>query len=171
MTLDGEITTWNDGAEQMYGYDAATILGQNVAVLTPPEHRGEIPELMQIVRLGKGINRYESERICKDGRRIAVSASLSPIRDSLRKIRGAATITRDITLLRKGEEQMRSHTSQLEALQSIAQGTAETLSLAEMVPQSLEKLVALVPCDYAIAYFIGADGAVNAFSADSVADS
>lgn len=169
MSLDGEITTWNDGAEQLYGYDAATILGQNVAVLTPPEHRGEILELMQIVRLGKGINRYESERICKDGRRIAVSASLSPIRDSLGKIRGAATITRDITLLRKGEEQMRSHASQLEALQSIAQGTAQTLSLAEMVPQSLEKLVALVPCDYAITYFIGADGAVNAFSADSEA--
>ncbi|HET9916352.1 MAG TPA: PAS domain S-box protein, partial [Candidatus Binatia bacterium] len=72
MTLDGVITTWNDGAEQMYGYDATTIVGQSVAILTPPEHRGEIPELMQIVRLGKGINRYESERIGKDGKRIAV---------------------------------------------------------------------------------------------------
>ena len=170
MGLDGVITTWNDGAEQMYGYDAATILGQNVAVLAPPEQRGEIPELMQIVRLGKGINRYESERICKDGRRVAVSASLSPIRDYRGKISGAATITRDISLLRKGEEQMRLHTRQLEALQSIAEGTAETLSLAEMVPQSLEKLVLLVPCDYAIAYFIGADGRVNSFSASSVAE-
>jgi hypothetical protein len=121
---------------------------------------------MQFVNLGKGINRYESERICRDGRRIAVSASLSPIRDSQANIRGAATITRDITLLRKGEQQLLLHTRQLEALQSIAQGTAETLSLAEMVPHSLEKLVALVPCDYSVAYFIDAEGVVNSYSAN-----
>ena len=171
MTLEGAITSWNGGAEQMYGYDPATIIGQNVAVLTPPEHRGEIPELMQFVRLGKGVNRYESERICKDGRRIAVSASLSPIRDSQGKVRGAATITRDITLLRKAEEQLLLHTRQLEALQTIAQGTAETLSLAEMVPHSLEKLVALVPCEYTIAYFIDADGVVKSYSASRLAES
>jgi PAS domain S-box-containing protein len=165
MTLDGEITTWNSGAEQMYGYDAASIIGQNVAVLTPLEHRDEIPELMQIVSLGKGINRYESERICKDGRRIAVSASLSPIRDSQGSIRGAATITRDITLLRKGEEQMAIHNRQLETLQTVAQEIAESLSLAGTMPQTLETLVALVPCDHAIVYLIGADGAVNSFSA------
>lgn len=165
MTLDGEITTWNSGAEQMYGYDAASIIGQNVAVLTPLEHRDEISELMQIVSLGKGINRYESERICKDGRRIAVSASLSPIRDSQGSIRGAATITRDITLLRKGEEQMAIHNRQLETLQTVAQEITESLSLAETMPQTLETLVALVPCDHAIVYLIGADGAVNSFSA------
>ncbi|HSQ12899.1 MAG TPA: ATP-binding protein [Candidatus Deferrimicrobium sp.] len=165
MTLDGAITTWNSGAEQMYGYDAASIIGQNIAVLTPLEHRDEIPELMQIVSLGKGINRYESERICKDGRRIAVSASLSPIRDSQGSIRGAATITRDITLLRKGEEQMAIHNRQLETLQTVAQEITESLSLAETMPQTLETLVALVPCDHAIVYLIGADGAVNSFSA------
>ncbi|MGZ8495524.1 MAG: ATP-binding protein [Candidatus Binatia bacterium] len=165
MTLDGAITTWNSGAEQMYGYDAASIIGQNIAVLTPLEHRDEIPELMQIVSLGKGINRYESECICKDGRRIAVSASLSPIRDSQGSIRGAATITRDITLLRKGEEQMAIHNRQLETLQTVAQEITESLSLAETMPQTLETLVALVPCDHAIVYLIGADGAVNSFSA------
>ena len=58
----------------------------------------------------------------------------------------------------------------LKRLRSIAQGTAETLSLAEMVPHSLQKLVALVPCDFAIAYFIDADGTVNSFSASSVAE-
>lgn len=170
MTLDGTITSWNDGAEQMYGYDAATIIGQNIAVLTPPEHRGEIPELMQIVSLGKGIDRYESERLCKDGRRIAVSASLSPIRDAQGSIRGAATITRDITLLRKGEEQMAMHTRQLETLQTVAQEIAETLSLAETMPQTLETLVARVPCDHAIVYCIGADGAADSFSASRGAD-
>ena len=170
MTLDGVITNWNGGAEQIYGYDAATILGQNIALLTPAENRAEIPELMQFVNLGKGINRYESERICRDGRRIAVSASLSPIRDAQANVRGAATITRDITLLRKGEQQLLLHTRQLEALQSIAQGTAETLSLAEMVPHSLEKLVALVPCDYSVAYFIDAEGVVNSYSANRAAE-
>ena len=170
MTLDGAITSWNGGAEQMYGYDAATIIGQNVAVLTPPEHRDEISELMQIVSLGKGINRYESERICKDGRRIAVSASLSPIRDSQGSVRGAATITRDITLLRKGEEQMVIHTRQLETLQTVSQEIAESLSLAETMPQTLATLVALVPCDHAVVYCIGADGAVNSVSASRRAD-
>ncbi len=167
MTLDGAITTWNDGAEQIYGYDAATIVGQNIAVLIPPQHRGEIPELMGIVRLGKGINRYESERTRRDGGRIIVSASLSPIRDLDGRVCGAATITRDITLLREGEEQMARHTRQLETLQSVAQGIAETFSLADMIPQTLDRLIALVPCDDALAYSIAADGAVNTFTAKS----
>lgn len=165
MTLDGTITTWNDGAEQIYGYDAATIIGQNIAVLMPPQHRSEIPELMRIVRLGKGINRYESERIRKDGRRIFISASLSPIRDLDGQVCGAATITRDTTLLREGEEQMALHAHQLETLQSVAQGIAETLSLADMIPQTLDRLIDLVPCDEAVAYSIAADGAIKTFTA------
>ena len=170
MTLDGAITSWNDGAEQIYGYDAATMIGQNIAVLIPSEHRGEIPEMMQLVCLGKGINRYESQRICKNGRRITVSASLSPIRDGQGSVRGAATITRDITLLRKGEEQMATHTRQLETLQTVAREIAETLSLAETMPQTLETLVAQVPCDHAIVYCIGADGAADSYSASRGAD-
>ena len=170
MTLDGVISSWNDGAEQIYGYDAAAMIGQNISVLIPTEHRGEIPELMQLVCLGKGINRYESERICKDGRRIIVSASLSPIRDGQGSVRGVATITRDITLLRKGEEQMAMHTRQLETLQTVAQEIAETLSLAETMPQTLETLIARVPCDHAIVYCIGADGAADSYSASRGAE-
>ena len=170
MTLDGTITSWNNGAEQIYGYDAPTMIGQNVAVLIPPEHRGEIPDLMQIIGLGNGINRYESERICKNGRRLTVSASLSPIRDLEGNVRGAATITRDISLLRQGEAQMALHNRQLEILQSVAEGITETLSLADMMPQTLDRLVGQVPCEDAIAYTVGADGAVNSYLAGNGAD-
>ena len=170
MTLDGTITTWNDGAEQIYGYAAAIMIGQNIAVLMAPQHRGEIPELMRIVCLGKGINRYESERIRKDGRRIIVSASLSPVRDLAGNVRGAATITRDITLLREGEDQMVLHARLLETLGAVAQGIAETFSLADMIPQTLDQLIALLPCDEALAFSIAVDGTFNTITAKSRAD-
>ena len=80
-SLDGNITSWNDGAEVMYGYTEEEVKGQPITILNPPDRPNEIPQLLEIVRQGKGINRYETERIRKDGRRLYVSASVSPIRD------------------------------------------------------------------------------------------
>src|SRR5262249_51129190 len=99
-SLDGTITSWNDGAEVMYGYTAGELKGHPITILNPPDRPNEIPQLLEIVKQGKGINRYETERIRKDGRRLYVSASVSPIRDYEGKVVGASTIARDITALR-----------------------------------------------------------------------
>ncbi|HEX9452904.1 MAG TPA: ATP-binding protein [Candidatus Binatia bacterium] len=153
ITLDGVITAWNDGAEAMHGYSAAEVCGRAITMVIPQDRHGEIPELLGIIKLGKGINRYESERVTKDGRKFYVSASLSPIRNHFGAISGASTITRDITVLRRGEEQLLAHTARLETLQLVAHDVAGTLSMNEVLSRALSRLVSESGFDFAFVHF------------------
>jgi PAS domain S-box-containing protein len=76
--LDGIITQWNKGAEQIYGYTAAEIIGRNVSVLCPPDRPDEIPGILEKIRQGQQVEYFESVRITKDGRRLNVSIWVSP---------------------------------------------------------------------------------------------
>ncbi len=104
-TLDGTITSWNQGAERMYGYTADEIIGQPVDVLAPPDQPDEIPEILRRLRRGEHIDHYETERVAKDGRRLNVSLRISPIRDEEGEIAGASAIARDITRLKEIERE------------------------------------------------------------------
>jgi len=105
-TVDGRITTWNNGAAKMYGYSADEIVGKSVKVLAPQGGEQEIVDLLAIVESGKSVVHYETTRLRKDGRQIDVSLSLSPIRDSEGAIRGISTIARDITERKAAERQI-----------------------------------------------------------------
>jgi PAS domain S-box-containing protein len=153
MTLDGVITTWNDGAESTYGFSPLEIIGEPILRLIPTEHHHEIRELLEVVKQGRGINRYESKRRRKNGQLFDVSASLSPIRDVHRNVVGAATITRDITLLRKGEEQLLAYTDQLESLNLAAQEIAETLSVEQVINSGLKRMLSATGLDFAFVHF------------------
>jgi PAS domain S-box-containing protein len=153
MTLDGVITSWNDGAETTYGFSAPEIIGSTIFRLIPFNHHDEVSELLEVVKQGRGINRYESKRKRKGGQLFDVSASLSPIRDVHRNIVGAATITRDITLLRKGEEQLLAYTDQLEALNLVSQEIAETLSVEQVIERGLNRLISTSRFDFAFVHF------------------
>jgi PAS domain S-box-containing protein len=153
MTLDGIVTSWNDGAESTYGFSAAEIVGRSVFQLIPPAHHNEVLELLEIVKQGRGINRYESKRIRKDGRLFEVSASLSPVRDVRRNVVGAATITRDITALRKGEEQLLAYTAQLETLNLMSLDISATLSLEQVIERGLNRLLSAGGFDFAFVRF------------------
>ena len=153
MRLDGIVTSWNAGAESMYGFRSHEMVGQPVERLIPPELHGEVSELLEIVKNGRGINRYESRRMRKDGQAFDVSASLSPTRDLRGKVMGAATITRDITLLRKGEEQLLAYTDHLEMLNGVSQEIAGTLSVDEVVERGLSRLLAASGFDFAFVRF------------------
>ncbi|HEY6248857.1 MAG TPA: PAS domain S-box protein [Candidatus Angelobacter sp.] len=96
-TLDGTVLTWNRAAQKMYGYRPEEIIGRNVSVLAPPERVTEIPGILHRLRHGEKIAHFETERITRDGRRIHVSLSISPVFDEEGKISQAATIARDIT--------------------------------------------------------------------------
>jgi PAS domain S-box-containing protein len=106
-TLDGAVLTWNRGAQQIYGYSPEEMIGRDVAVLAPPERVGEIAGILQRLRRGERIAHFETERITKDGRRIDVSLSISPVFDTEGKIREAATIARDITKQKRAEAALR----------------------------------------------------------------
>ena len=153
MTLDGIITSWNDGAETTYGFSAHEIVGSSILRLIPADHHDEVSELLEVIRQGRGINRYETKRRRKDGRLFDVSASLSPILDVHRNVVGAATITRDITLLRKGEERLLAYTDRLEALNLVSQEIAETLSVEQIIERGLKRVIAASGFDYALVHF------------------
>ena len=165
MSLDGTITTWNNGAECMFGYTAEEVQGQSVCRLMPLDRYDEIPELIGIVALGKGVNRYESERMRKDGSRFFVSASLSPIRDYLGNVVGASMIARDTTLLRKGAEQLHAHAARLETLHGVADDVAGTLSIEEVLDRALKRLVSEGGFDFALVRFVDAIDGRNLFGA------
>jgi PAS domain S-box-containing protein len=164
-SLDGTIISWNDGAEMMYGYTADEVTGRSITVLNPPDRPNEIPQLLEIVKQGKGLNRYETERIRKDGRRLYVSASVSPIRDYEGTVVGASTIGRDITALRKVEEKLRAHASQMETLYAIGQEMGKTLALEEVVQQALEGVVSASGFDVAVIHFRGKSSTPTVFTA------
>jgi PAS domain S-box-containing protein len=103
-TLDGIVTSWNRGAQEIYGYSAEEIVGKPISVLAPPERYNEIPDILEKVRRGERLDHYETVRLKKDGDRINVSITVSPITDSAGNVVGASTIARDITERKRAEE-------------------------------------------------------------------
>ncbi len=96
-TLDGTITSWNAGAERIYGYTADEAKGRNVSILVPPDRQDELRMILVKIQSGECVHRYETMRVRKDGQEIHASITVSPIRDSAGRITGASTIARDIS--------------------------------------------------------------------------
>lgn len=103
-SLDGKIYSWNAGAERLYGYTAAEAIGQQVSFLVPPDRKHEHADNWKRLIRGQPVPPYETVRVTKDGRRIDVSLSLSPIKDSVGNVTGVAAITHDITERKRAEE-------------------------------------------------------------------
>jgi PAS domain S-box-containing protein len=101
--LDGIIRSWNPGAEKLYGYTRDEAVGQNVSLLIPVENFDEEPEILDKIRSGEKIDHYETVRITKDGKRIPVSITVSPIVDEYGIIVGASKIARDISGVKEAE--------------------------------------------------------------------
>ena len=114
--LQGTVTSWNKGAEKIYGYTEAEVVGKSVSCLFPPNRREEMPQLLQRVKRGEPIEHYESVRRRKDGREINVSLAISPIRNWEGQIIGVSTIARDITGQKQVEQAMKRETAKLSAM-------------------------------------------------------
>jgi PAS domain S-box-containing protein len=102
-TLDGIIVNWNKGAERLYGYLPAEVIGRPISILLPPNRVDELPELMLKLTRGDRIDHEETLRQRKDGTLVHVSLTFSPIKDAHGHVTGAATIARDITAIKKAE--------------------------------------------------------------------
>ena len=121
--LDGIITHWNKGAEQIYGYKAEEAIGKSITMLAPKERADEIPQILEKIRKGQRVEYFESVRVTKDQRRLNISLSVSPIRDTDGNIIGASTIARDITAQKRAEDQFRQ-AQKMEAVGRLAGGIA-----------------------------------------------
>ncbi len=107
-SLDERIVSWNRGAERIYGYAAEEALGRPISMLVPPGLEGELAGLMERVREGRRVEHLETVRVRKDGARIHVALTISPIEDGSGRITGASVIARDITKQRRAVAQLRA---------------------------------------------------------------
>lgn len=95
--LDGVITSWNKGAERIFGYTAEEMIGKSIMRLIPPERRGEEPQILAQIARGERVENFDTQRVTKAGAYVDVSLSISPVRNRAGKIVGASKIGRDIT--------------------------------------------------------------------------
>jgi PAS domain S-box-containing protein len=120
-TLQGFITSWNRGAEQIFGYRAEEAVGQHITLIIPPERHAEEDNVLAHIRQGKKIDHYETVRQTKDGRKVDISLTVSPIKNAQGEIVGASKVARDITLRKRLEEER----DRLIAREEAARRTAE----------------------------------------------
>ena len=112
-TLEGRITSWNASATRIFGYDASEMIGDSILRIIPPELHGEEQEILARLQRGERIEHYETVRVAKDGRRVDVSLTVSPLRDRFGKVVGASKVGRDITDRKRAEKLQQVLTDEL----------------------------------------------------------
>jgi len=157
-SLDGNILSWNQGAERLYGYSTEEIIGQSVSILIPPDRPNELQEVVERLKRGDILQHYETKRIKKDGSCINVSVTLSPVRDGSGRIIGASAIGHDITRRKQAEaeqellyQQVQAGETQLRQLASYLQTTQENerASLAREIHDQLGQALTALKMDLA----------------------
>jgi PAS domain S-box-containing protein len=112
-TLDGRVTSWNSGAERIFGYRADEMIGQPITRIIPLELHDQETEILAKIRRGERIQHYETERVAKDGRRVDISLSVSPVCDESGQVIGASKVGRDISERKRAEKLQRLLTEEL----------------------------------------------------------
>jgi PAS domain S-box-containing protein len=111
--LNGIVTSWNKAASELYGYSAEEIVGRPISILAASESANEMPQILERLQRGERVEHYETMRRRKDGKEIAVSLTISPIRDAAGRIVGASKIARDVTEQRRLQKALEQRTEQL----------------------------------------------------------
>ena len=125
--LNGTIRSWNATAERILGYRADEIIGKPISLLLPPERVAEEERILEQIKQGEQVNNYDTVRLAKDGRRIEVSVTVSPLRNSAGEITGASKIIRDITERKQAEAALRESQERLQLQFTLLQSAANGL--------------------------------------------
>jgi PAS domain S-box-containing protein len=131
--LDGIITSWNQGAERIYGYRAEEMIGVPITRIIPEELHQEEDDIIARLKRGERIDHFETVRVTKSGQRIDVSITISPIRDSSGRIVGASKVARDIGAMRQAERALRDEAHALETLNRIGRVLSAELDLERII--------------------------------------
>jgi PAS domain S-box-containing protein len=126
-TLEGVITSWNGGAQRLYGFTPEEAVGQPISIVIPPEGADELERILETIRSEHRIERMEAVRLRKDGGKVDVSLTISPIKNGEGKVAGAATIAHDITESKQAEEALSRYASDLESARSVQEENAARL--------------------------------------------
>jgi PAS domain S-box-containing protein len=132
-TLDGVIRSWNGGAERLFGWTAAEAVGRPITLIIPPDRLDEERDILARLGRGERIDHYETVRVARDGRRLDVSISVSPVRDAAGRVVGASKVGRDITDRKRAEEGRRFLAEAGEVLGSSLDYEATLAGVARLV--------------------------------------
>jgi PAS domain S-box-containing protein len=143
--LNGIITTWNGGAENLFGYAAKEVVGKSVTLLTPPGHRNEEPEILERIKRGESVAAYDTVRQHKNGILIDISLKASPIRLASGEVVGASTIIRDIAERKRAQESqallLREMSHRVTNVLAVANGLVALSARTQSDPQTMAKAV------------------------------
>jgi len=131
------ITSWNRGAERLYLYSDAEVIGKHVSMLAPPDHRDEISTFLKRLLRGESIEHHSTERVRKDGVRLVVDISLSPVRNERGEIVGTSSIAHDITVQTRAEDALRRN-------QTLATAGRLAAAVAHEINNPLEAVTNLI---------------------------
>jgi PAS domain S-box-containing protein len=155
-TLKGIITSWNEGAERIYGYSADEVRGRSISLLAPPDRRDEFPRFLERIQRGEPVSHFETVRVRKDGEPIDISLSVSPVKDASGKIVGASAIARDITERKRAEavrrksaelfqqrleQRVSDRTRELSTLYAVTAVASGTFDLKVILYHSLDRIL------------------------------
>ncbi|GAB2176978.1 PAS domain-containing sensor histidine kinase [Dongia sp. agr-C8] len=115
-TLDGIITDWNRGAEQIFGYGPEEVLGRSVSILLPEDHAGETDRILERIRQGERVEHFETRRRRKDGTVIDVSVTVSPVWDASGRLVGASKVARDVSAAKTAEKALAEREAHLQSV-------------------------------------------------------
>ncbi|MEP7247800.1 MAG: PAS domain S-box protein, partial [Gammaproteobacteria bacterium] len=132
-TLEGIVTSWNEAAERLFGFTAQEMVGQSITRVIPPELQHEETTILAKLRAGERIERYETVRLRKDGTRVDVSLTISPVRNSKGEIVGAAKIVHDISARLAAQRAFADEASALETLNRVGKAVAAQVDLESIV--------------------------------------
>lgn len=132
-TLDSIVTSWNNGAERVFGYPADEIIGRSITILIPPDRQNEESLILDKIKKGERIEHYETVRMRKDGTLVDVSLSVSPIKSPDGTIIGASKIARDISTRKQIEKKLQEQTEVVETINRIGQFLLAELDLHKLV--------------------------------------
>src|SRR5437588_947645 len=139
--LDGIITSWNKGAERLFGYAAEEAVGQNITLIIPPDRRDEERAIIERLKRGEGVDHFETVRIRKDGSLLDVALTISPIKDAAGGIVGASKLARDITERKRAEDALRQAQADLAYMSRVTTMGELTASLAHEIRQPISAAV------------------------------
>jgi PAS domain S-box-containing protein len=135
--LNGTINAWNRGAEKIFGYAAEEVLGKPMLMLFPPERMNEEAEILERIRRGESVKHFETVRVRKDGTRIDISATISPIKDGRGAIVGASKIARDITERKRANSLLAEQSDELSRQAEELQRSQHALEGQKLMLQSV----------------------------------
>jgi PAS domain S-box-containing protein len=139
--LDGVITSWNKGAERLFGYTAEEAIGQNITLIIPPDHSDEERMIVERLARGERVDHFETVRVRKDGSLLDVALTISPMKDAAGRIVGASKLARDITERKRAEEALRQAQADLAYMSRVTTMGELTASLAHEIRQPISAAV------------------------------